>query len=365
VKTARHDANGFYVPARTTAVFRRAAQKSCAPYPRDMFVRGSFNDWGNPTPTEQYKLQFLGGKAYAVSAPVTVGPQQFKIADAGWTADTNCGASADGVSARIGIPLTLACNNDSKNIGLSAPAAGNYTFSLDATSTANPVLTVTRSAPTSATVFVRGLFGDWGTTSPMTWDGESAYRAAINATATTAAEFKIATGDWAALNCGGATGGQQVTIGAPFSLACGDGTQNLGITFPSLGSYLFAIDATNQAALTLTVEPMPVSVFVRGLGGDWSDGVQNQLEYKGSNVYGMNKPVAAGATSFKIASSDWATVNCGGATADMQVTVGTPFALACGDGTQNMNIAPAVAGTYTFKFTRQSATAGQLLVTGP
>ena len=204
VKTSKHDANGFFVPARTTAVFRRAAQKSCAPYPRDMFVRGSFNDWGNPTPTEQYKLQFLGGKAYAVSAPVTVGLQQFKIADAGWTADTNCGAGADGVSARLGIPLTLACNNDSKNIGLTAPAAGNYTFSLDASSTANPLLTVTRLAANDSTAFVRGGFNDWGTSLPMTWDGESIYTATGNVAAGRTFEFKIATGDWATLDCGGA-----------------------------------------------------------------------------------------------------------------------------------------------------------------
>ena len=40
--------------------------------------------WGDPTPTEPYKLQFLGGTGYSVSAPVTAGAQQFKIADAAW-----------------------------------------------------------------------------------------------------------------------------------------------------------------------------------------------------------------------------------------------------------------------------------------
>jgi hypothetical protein len=82
VKTAKHDANGFYIPARTTAAFSRTEQRSCAPYPVDMYVRGSFNDWADP-PKPEYKLEFLGGKDYAVSAPVTLpatGDPAFKIA---------------------------------------------------------------------------------------------------------------------------------------------------------------------------------------------------------------------------------------------------------------------------------------------
>ncbi len=362
VQTARHDASGFFVPPRTTAVFYRASQRSCAPYPRDIFVRGSFNNWGNPTPTDQYKLQFLGGKDYSVSAPIgTAEAHQFKIADAGWTPDTNCGVAADGVNIALGLPVTLTCADGTKNIGFNAAVAGNYTFSLNATSTVNPVLTLTRSPPAAPTVFIRGLFGDWGTTLPMSWDGESFYTSTVAATAGDT-QFKIATGDWASLNCGGAPNtSPTVTIGQPFALTCGDGTTNLGISFAAAGDYVFSVDASNQSALRLLVEPKPVNVFVRGLGGDWSDGAQNLMNYLGAGTYRLDKAVVTG-DAFKIASSDWATVNCGGTSANKTVTPGTPFALACGDGTENLGIATTVNGTYRFRYTRSDS---KLLVTGP
>jgi pullulanase len=377
VQSARHDANGFYVPARTTAVFRRASQTSCAPYPRDLFVRGGFNDWGSPTPTEQYRLRFLGGSDYTVSAPVGAGNWEFKIADAGWTADTNCGAGAAGGNVRLGVPLTLECQSNSGNLAMSAPSAGDYTFSLDAASTTNPVLTVSKTPPTPLTLYVRGGFNDWGNgpapTAPLIWDGVGTYRAVIDGLPAASYEFKIADNDWGGTtggttNCGGATGGTSVTIGTPYPLACDSNSQNMGITFPAAGSYLFAVDAANPAALQLTVEKVPVDVpiFVRGLGGDWSDGAQNQMSYLGSGVYSIDKVIAAGANEFKIASSDWATVDCGGGSAGNSVTVGAPLALVCGvPGSPNLTIAPASGGTYRFRFTRQDAGSGELLVTGP
>jgi hypothetical protein len=369
VRTASHDANGFHVPARTTAVFQRAEQRSCAPYPVDMFVRGSFNDWGNPTPTAAYRLQFLGTTQYSVSgAPVTLpasGLPQFKIADANWVAATNCGGVADGQVVLLGQPSTLRCGDGTPNLNLNVSTAGNYTFSLDAASTVNPVLTVTRTSPSNdQTVFIRGLFGDWGTTRPMNWDGERYYAGAVTAAASGATGFKIATSDWATLNCGGPPGANDsVTVGQPYTLACGDGTTNLSVNFAAAGDYVFAVDAGNPTALRLTIEPRPVDVFVRGINGDWSDGVQNRMSYLGFGTYRIDRAVAAGATAFKIASSDWSTVNCGGPSgASDSVTIGQSYAMACGDGTTNLGVTAPAAGTYRFKYTRSDS---GLLVTGP
>jgi pullulanase len=374
VRTARHDANGFFVPARTSAVFRRAAQTSCAPFPRDIFVRGGFNDWGNPTPTEAYKLQFLGGAAYSVSAPIAAaGNYEFKIADAGWTADTNCGAGAAGNSVRLGIPLTLECQNNSGNLRMTAPTAGNYTFDLDALSTTNPVLTVTKSPPTPLTLFVRGGFNDWGNgpapTAPLVWDGVSTYRATIAGLAAAAFEFKIADNDWGgttggATNCGGSGSNTTVTVGTPFALNCADGSPNMGITFPAEGSYLFAVDWSNPASPQLTVEQVPVPVFVRGIGGDWSAGAGNQMSYLGGGFFSLDKAVAATANEFKVASSDWVAVNCGAGTAGDTVTVGATLALACGDGTGNLKLTPPTSGTYNFSFKSINSTSGEVTVTG-
>ncbi len=102
VRTARHDANGFFVPARTTAVFRRASQTSCAPFSRDIFVRGIGADWA-ASPANQ--LQFQGGTIYEVTKTLAAGqdPDGFKIADADWTSGTDCGAEKPVV---FGEPLT-------------------------------------------------------------------------------------------------------------------------------------------------------------------------------------------------------------------------------------------------------------------
>ena len=141
----------------------------------------------------------------------------------------------------------------------------------------------------------------------------------------------------------------------------------MGVTFPAAGSYLFAVDASNPAALSLTVErvPLDVPLFLRGLGGDWSDGAQNQMSYLGGGFYGINKSVAASAGEFKIASSDWSTANCGGTAAGVDVTPGTPFAMECGANPPNAKFAPAAAGVYTFTYKRVDAASGQLTVTGP
>jgi pullulanase len=367
VKTSTHGAGGFYVPARTTAVFQRAEQKSCAPFPVDMFVRGSFNDWGSEATRPNYKLQFLGGTQYALSgAAVTLpatGLPQFKIADANRAAATNCGGTAAGQKVLIGQPVTMKCGVDTPNLALSATVAGNYTFSLNAASTVNPVLTVTRTSPSKdKTVFIRGLFGDWGTTRSMAWDGESYYAGVVNAAAAGATAFKIATEDWSALNCGGPAGASaSVTIGQPYTLSCRDGTSNLGVNFPSAGDYAFSVDASNQAELKLTVEPKPIDVFVRGINADWSDGAQNKMSYLGSGTYRLDRAVAAGLTEFKIASSDWSTVNCGWSSKGQQVTIGTPFTMTC-PGSENLNLTAPAAGTYRFKYTKGN---NGLLVTGP
>ena len=113
----------------------------------------------------------------------------------------------------LGQPSTLRCGDGTPNLSLNVPAAGNYTFSLNAASTVNPVLTVTRTSPSNdQTVFIRGLFGDWGTTRPMAWDGERYYAGTINAAASGATGFKIATSDWATLNCGGSGADASATM---------------------------------------------------------------------------------------------------------------------------------------------------------
>jgi pullulanase len=389
VKTARHDANGFYVPARTTAIFERAEQKSCSPFPVDMYVRGSFTGWADPPP-DSSRLEFLGGKDYARSMAVTLpgdgNKPAFKIASADWNAAAyDCGV-APGTNAWLGIPVTLTCGkvtNFDSNLALQVADAGDYTFSLNAVTTTNPVVTVTRTPASSLPVFVRGGFNSWGQ-QPLVWDGESIYTS-VGSVAAGTYQFKIATADWESLDCGGPkgqpNGSTSAVIGEELPLACRtsgaeQGPSNLGLTVTTAGDYVFAVKGTDPSALTLLVEPAPVTnidpaancpgdtnVFVRGLGGDWGCSASNKMNYLGFGTYRLDKPVVSG-NVFKIATADWSTVNCGGpAGANVNVPIGATYTLVCGDpATTNLGVAAAAGGTYRFKYTRSD---NKLLVTGP
>jgi pullulanase len=154
------------------------------------------------------------------------------------------------------------------------------------------------------------------------------------------------------------------------TLACtSPGNDNIGVTWPSTGLYLFSLDTTNPTAPSLTVEKVPVDVpiFLRGIGTDWSDSAANMMDYLGAGIWSLNKAMAAGPDpdGFKIASSDWATVDCGAGAAGNTVTIGTPLAIGCNSGNGNLQLSPAREGTYTFKYRRDTAAAGELTVTGP
>jgi len=130
--------------------------------------------------------------------------------------------------------------------------------------------------------------------------------------------------------------------------------------FPAAGDYAFVVDASDQASLKVTVEPY-VDVFVRGKFNDWA---------RPTRCSTVGKVVPAdrafsGSTNFKIANFDWTTVDCGGGSGGLQVTIGTPFAMKCGPGTSDVGL-PTGTGTYRFDFTHQlGTTAAQVLVTGP
>jgi pullulanase len=110
-----------------------------APFAVTLYVRGSFDDWGNgPSPT--MPLSYVGGGQYTAYRRLAPSSAQFKVADAGWTDGTNCGAAGPLVA---GTPLTLACAGNTPNIPFTVPSDGYYLFRLDATTPTAPALTVT------------------------------------------------------------------------------------------------------------------------------------------------------------------------------------------------------------------------------
>ena len=141
-------------------------------------------------------------------SPTTTGPGH---RTAGWRRAA--------VTSMCAKPAALLCDHDSRNINLTPPAAGDYTFSLEAADKVNPVLTVSKAAPFgSTTMYVREAFNDWGMdrqpTAPMAWDGLGKYRArSLNLPA----EHLRVQGRGCRLdrasNCGAGAGSNVVTIG--------------------------------------------------------------------------------------------------------------------------------------------------------
>ncbi len=367
VRTATHGASGFFVPARTTAVFRRASQTSCAPFSRDIFVRGIGADW-SASPANQF--QFLGGTIYAVTKTLAAGQDEngFKIADADWTSGTDCGAESPVV---FGEPLTLACQSPGNgNINMFVDSPGNYVFQLDAASTTNPALTVRKAPAFPRAIYVRGINEDWGATATTLMQQDPAsnvYRVVLNAPAgPDNVGFKIADADWTSgTDCGSDT---PVTIGQPLTLACASpGNGNIAVTFPTAGTYLFALDATNPAAPQLTVEKTPFNadLYVRGIGADWDATATNRMTYLGGGQYRLRRTATIGvdAEGFKIASFDWSTADCGSTTA---LTIGQPLPMVCnGAGNGNIAVTWPATGTYTFSLNATNVVTPQLTVTGP
>ena len=125
-------------------------------YSADIFVRGSFNDWGNSGLTDQ--MIYQGDGIYtAVISIVDADFYEFKIASADWSA-VNLGCLTNGETrgaaceAFAGVPLLLENGENPGNIGWNA-GVGDYLFTLDTDSDLDrslsfPLLTITLVQPT-------------------------------------------------------------------------------------------------------------------------------------------------------------------------------------------------------------------------
>ncbi|GGW60756.1 pullulanase-type alpha-1,6-glucosidase [Alishewanella tabrizica] len=215
--------------------------------------------------------------------------------------------------------------------------------------------------PYAATdVFVRGGFNGWGEANAFTYDGAGIYTATINIDQGNY-EFKVASSDWSTVNMGAAAAGNQVVVGEPLVIAASN--DNLRIAIPKTSAYVFTLDANNASAPTLTVREYvpygPTTVFLRGGMNGW--GETNAFNYVGANIYSVDISITAGNYEFKVASSDWATVNMGAGPAGNTVSPGVPLRIAPSNDNLRMNFAETA--TYNFLLNATATQEPELTVT--
>jgi glycosidase len=350
---------------------------------QEVFVRGGFNDWGNPIRPES-KLINLGNGEYASAFEIGPGNYEFKIAAEDWSLERTADADVE-----LGVPVTL--NPGGGNTRIAFADSGCFRFTLDTSvSTDNPVLTVTREnlagplvqrlaalagareaypalrggtqtvlydfarqcsvppslseSPLPGPLFVRGGFNDWADpAAPETGfarTGLNTYEAEFQFGAGTYG-YKIATGDWSYELV---VVGQETPLDTELALVAGG--PNSEIVIPADGCYNFALDVTDLDAITLVVtedvdgtcqavsqdpdaEAFGRPVFVRGSFSDWADPASPSDRFAATSpgVLSAKIGLPAGEHLYKIASADWSVerVVLGGPTVlDSSQLIGIP-----------------------------------------
>ena len=208
-------------------------------------------------------------------------------------------------------------------------------------------------------VYVRGLAGDWGTSSPLAYLGGGLYQAdlALALPEGGAHAFKVASEDWATVNFGAASA-DRTAIELNQERVLATPGENFALTLEQAGSHRFRLDASDAEAPVLKVislagapyghgEPQS-PIYVRGAFNDW--GAVDELHYAGAGAYEAVVAIAQeGAQAFKVASEDWARVNMGAADAGAAaVTLGTAFAGFQGGADANLTLNVPAPGDYLF-----------------
>lgn len=350
----------FTIPALTTAVFVKAQGETqggglsafatagapdVVPYgDTTVYVRGGMNGWG-----EVDAFEYKGDGVYQVVIDLAAEDYEFKVASGDW-ATVNLGAPGSGNLVEEGIDFTLLPGSND-NLALSISTAATYIFTIDASNTNAPILTVRNEEPfVGTTVFIRGGMNGWGEVDALTYIGDGKYSTTINIEANTH-EFKVASGDWSTVNMGAPADDTEVFTGEEQLLVAGS-NDNLTMTFPTTGDYTFVFDASNLDEPTLSVYSAQMfgdtTVYIRGGMNGW--GEVDALSYQGDASYSVEIAMDAGSYEFKVASGDWSTFNLGAAADDNQVIVAQPYTLTQGSN-DNLMIEVAESATYVFTVT--------------
>ncbi|WP_395343976.1 alpha-1,6-glucosidase domain-containing protein [Ningiella sp. W23] len=350
----------FTVPAMTMAVFVKnqgsergyglsafatAGAPDIVPYgDTTIFVRGEMNGWGEADP-----MSYQGDGVYETTIALEGGTTYaFKVASSDWSA-VNLGNNDPLVVEDMPKPLI----NGEDNMSITPSVSATYIFSVDAGDVAAPVLTVTNEEPyVGMPIFIRGSMNGWGTDNELEYDGGRIYRATIDLAAEEH-QFKVANEDWAMPNLGGATPADaDVVVNLAQNMPLFEGGENLKLTIDEAGRYIFVFDTVDLDAPVVRVFAEEFfggeTVFIRGSLNGW--GESDALSYQGDGVYSVDIDLDGSDVAFKVATSDWATVNLGAFNeGEAAVEVGKLKHLFQDGGSGNLTLASPEAGNYEFR----------------
>ncbi len=359
----------FSVPAYTTAVFvipqgatqgaglsayATSGAPDVVPYGNTtVYIRGDMNGWGAVD-----SMAYKGNGVYQVAIPLVAATSyNFKVASSDWS--TVDFGSADSVVTE-GVAKTLA--RAAGNLLFTPSLDGTYVFELNAFDPEAPIITVRNEEPfVGTTVYLRGSLNGWGTSTPLVYIGGGQYSAIFNITATGVQEFKIASADWSTVDYGSGEADPTVFEGVPESLAVA--AANMLMDFTETGEFTFLFDASDLSAPTLGVHKTQMygttPIYLRGEMNGW--GTNDELIYQGNSIYSVDLNLAAGPYQFKVASSDWSTVDFGAASGEEAVVFGEKKVLAAVGA--NMTIDIPTTGLYRFEISGPDSANPGLTVT--
>jgi hypothetical protein len=110
---------------------------------QDMYLRGVFNWW---EATEQFKLNRVSPDIYTITIELIADgqPYDFKVANASWTPEFNCGFEYAPEQVELNDSVELICEQTSQNIQFVPSETGMFTFEFDISDNDEPELTITR-----------------------------------------------------------------------------------------------------------------------------------------------------------------------------------------------------------------------------
>ena len=262
-----------------------------------IYLRGSMNGWQTDN-----ELSFLSNGVYSGLVALAAGEYEFKIADANWSS-YNFGYDELTISSSSVALSDADPDGTNSNIQLNVAEDGLFKFSLNASDTKKPTLTVTpyQDSPTfgDTTLYMKGSLNGWSDNDDyaFSYDGLGIYSMTVAISAGDY-EFKLADSSWADNTTFGAPeGAAALTVGLPFDLVS-QGDTNIQFSAESDANYHFSFDSLKHTlsvssdaaaaceALALSSETGPLEgLAVRGLHSSWNWDAAYALSYRGDNRY--------------------------------------------------------------------------------